>query len=184
MWNGKPVGKRRGDQPRTPRRRSSRYGPERLRSPLESARRRALHRGRTVAIAAIAPPLALRTNRSVVLHLPSLAQHLCGRPATVGDAPRRPPSSRRAAVEHDLHVAKVSSVRSWRLLTSDSGTSPSKRAIAPLKLTSGLQRGPRFPFSFRSHVEFDSPHPALRAAGWTVVLSRSPFWFWPAIDEA
>jgi len=82
--------------------------------------------GRTIHILPVtASPLTLKTNRSFAAQMSSVEQHLCGRPATIVYAPwsKAYMEPRLDVVEHDLKVTKVTSVKSWKLLTLDTGTS-------------------------------------------------------------
>ena len=70
-------------------------------------------------------PLTLKTNRSFAAQMSSVEQQLCGRPATIVYAPwsKAYMEPRLDVVENDLKVANVTSVKSWKLLTLDTGTS-------------------------------------------------------------
>jgi hypothetical protein len=81
--------------------------------------------GRPIHILPVkASPLTLRTNRHFAAQMSSVEQNLCGRPATVVYAPwsKAYMEPHLDAVENDLKVAKVTSVKGWKLLTLDTGT--------------------------------------------------------------
>ena len=82
--------------------------------------------GRAIHILPVkASPLTLKTNRDFAAQMSSVKQSLCGRPATVVYAPwsKAYMEPRLNVVEHDLKVANVTSVKGWKLLTLDTGTS-------------------------------------------------------------
>ena len=82
--------------------------------------------GRTIHILPVkASPLTLKSNRDFAAQMSSVQQNLCGRPATVVYAPysKAYMEPRLHVVEHDLKVAKVTSVKRWKLLTLDTGAS-------------------------------------------------------------
>ncbi len=82
--------------------------------------------GRTIHIFPVtASPLTLKANRSFAAQMKSVEHYLCGRPATVVYAPwsKAYMEPRLDVVEHDLKVAKVTSVGGWKFLTLDTGAS-------------------------------------------------------------
>ena len=82
--------------------------------------------GRTIHILpVVASPLTFKTNRDFAAQMSSVEKHLCGRPATVVYAPwsKAYLEPHLDVVEHDLKVGKVTSVKRWKLLTLDTGTS-------------------------------------------------------------
>jgi hypothetical protein len=82
--------------------------------------------GRTIHILPVtASPLTLKKNPHFAAQMSSVEQHLCGRPATVVYAPysREYEEPHLDVVEHDLDVAKVTSVKHWKIVTLDTSTS-------------------------------------------------------------
>ena len=82
--------------------------------------------GRTIHILPLTEsPLTLKANRNFAAQMSSVEQQLCGRSATIVYAPwsKEFLEPQLGVVEHDLKVAKVTSVKSWELLTLDTGTS-------------------------------------------------------------
>jgi hypothetical protein len=82
--------------------------------------------GRAIHILPLAvSPLTLKKNPHFAAQMSSVEQHLCGQPATVVYAPfsRAYEEPHLDVVEHDLNVAKVTTVKHWKILTLDTGSS-------------------------------------------------------------
>ena len=111
---------------RTPRQRSSCHGPEGLVIYSDQPDVVYFISGRTIHILPLTDsPLTLKANRQFAVQMSSVEQQLCGRPAAIVYAPwsKEYLEPKLSVVEHDLKVAKVTSVKSWKLLTLDTGTS-------------------------------------------------------------